>query len=109
MIDRLDNEILTVHPGISLVKVEFNNQVQTYVINIADVVDDNQDDTDAPSVTDPVEKAPVDEADIVAPNTGITTPASDSTGGTSALAAITTALAMLIVLAGIRSAAKEND
>ena len=109
VIDRLDNEILTVHPGISLVKVEFNNQVQTYVINIADVVDDNQDDTDAPSVTDPVEKAPVDEADIVAPNTGITTPASDSIGGTSALATITTALAMLVVLAGIRIAAKEND
>ena len=109
VIDRLDNEILTVHPGISLVKVEFHNQVQTYVINIADVVDGNQDDTDAPSVTDPVEKAPVDEADIVAPNTGITTPTSDSIGGTSALAAITTALAMLIVLAGIRIAAKEND
>ena len=109
VIDRLGNEVFTVHPGVSLVKVEFNNQVQTYVINIADVVDDNQDDTDAPSVTDPVEKAPVDEADIVAPNTGITTLASDSIGGTSALATITTALAMLVVLAGIRIAAKEND
>ena len=111
VIDRLDNEILTVHPGISMITVEFNGEVQTYVFNIAAATADGEEDSadEAPEVTAPVTDTNDNEA-VSAPNTGIATDAtSGAADGASILAAITTALAMLIVLAGIRIAAKEND
>lgn len=63
-------------------------------------------DTDTSEVTEPVN---TDDGGVVsAPNTGtIADTTADATDGTSILAAITTALAMLIVLAGIRIATKE--
>lgn len=114
-IDRLDDgniemngaEIIATHPGTVVVTVEFNGETQTYVINIAaadETVDDNGE------VTPPVDEATDSDNNVTAPNTGIATDAtSGAADGASILATITTALAMLVVLAGIRIAAKEND
>ena len=75
-----------------------------------DVADEGQDNNDTPAVTEPVEEDSADNTDVTAPNTGIATDAtSGATDGASILTTITTALAMLVVLAGIRIAAKEND
>ena len=64
--------------------------------------------TDTPDVTEPVNTD--DDGTVSAPNTGVAAgTAAGAAEGTSILVTVTTALAMLAVLAGIRIAAKEND
>ena len=107
-IDRLDDgdiemngaEIIATHPGTVVVTVEFNGEVQTYVINIAaadETVDDSED------LTPPVDEAIDSDSNVTAPNTGSavssTVTANDSV---STLATITTAIVMLMMLAGLR-------
>ena len=96
------NSVVATSAGHAAVTVSFNGKTRTYNFVIADAV------TDVPDVTPPVSTD--ENTDIAAPNTGIATDAtSGAADGASILATITTALAMLVVLAGIRIAAKEND
>lgn len=96
------NSVVATSAGHAAVTVSFNGKTRTYNFVIADAA------TDVPDVTPPVSTD--ENTDIAAPNTGIATDAtSGAADGASILATITTALAMLVVLAGIRIAAKEND
>ena len=96
------NSVVATSAGHAAVTVSFNGKTRTYNFVIADAA------TDVPDVTPPVSTD--ENTDIAAPNTGIATDAtSGAADGASILTAITTALAMLVVLAGIRIAAKEND
>ena len=96
------NSVVATSAGHAAVTVSFNGKTRTYNFVIADAA------TDVPDVTPPVSTD--ENTDITAPNTGIATDAtSGAADGASILATITTALAMLVVLAGIRIAAKEND
>lgn len=96
------NSVVATAAGHATVTVSFNGKTRTYNFVIADAA------TDVPDVTPPVSTD--ENTDITAPNTGIATDAtSGAADGASILTTITTALAMLVVLAGIRIAAKEND
>lgn len=96
------NSVVATSAGHAAITVSFNGKTRTYNFVIADTA------TDVPDVTPPVSTD--ENTDIAAPNTGIATDAtSGAADGASILATITTALAMLVVLAGIRIAAKEND
>lgn len=111
VIDRQGNQVITVHPGRSIITIEFNGEVQTYVFDVANKpVEDPEAGDETPEVTQPVEddSDETDDSGVAAPNTGSETVhiASD---GVSTIATITTGIVMLLVLAGIRIAAKEND
>lgn len=114
-IERLDDgnvemngaEIIATHPGTVVVTVEFNGEVQTYVINIAAADETTDDDGE---VTQPVdETTDAGNGDVTAPNTGSVVPqTSTANDSVSTLATITTAIVMLMMLAGVRAACRED-
>lgn len=98
--------MITAHPGRSIITIEFNGETQTYVFDVANKpIEDPETGDETPEVTQPVEdnSDETDDSGVAAPNTGSTVLSTVAANdGVSTLATITTAIVMLMMLAGLR-------